>query len=124
MSERRHRITRPEIPAVAAGLHLCLKLYTNGAMVPFSVAPALRAYYRITHYQPQGGRPDYPDTDKETIIKLLEDNESTYETLKKISAILESAPLTQSTSEPPQFNTSYINPKKPVTTLCEEVQVL
>ena len=102
MSERRHRITRSEIPAVTAGLHLYLKLYTNGAMVPFSIAPALRAYHRITHYQPQGGRPNYPNTDKETIIKLLDDNESTYETPKKLSTIYETGPLQfLISSEPP-----------------------
>ena len=66
------------------------------------MTPALRAYYRITHYQPQGRRPDYPDSDQETIVNLLEENESTHQALEKISTIHETDPLQSLiSSEPP-----------------------
>jgi len=122
LNERRHRINRSEIPAVSAGLHLCLKLYISGANVPFNVVPALRAYYRITHYQPHGGRPDYPDNTKEDIMKLLEENESTFEILKKIATNLETDPSTHLISKPLQTATSCSNSKKPVIPFCEEVR--
>jgi len=71
-------------------------------MIPFNVSPALPSYYRITHYQPQGGRLNYPENESETIIQMLEDNESTYGTPKKISTIHETDPLQSLiSSEPP-----------------------
>ena len=121
MNERRHRINRSEIPAVSAGLHLCLKLYLSGGNVPFNVGPALRAYYRITHYQPHGGRPDYPDNTKEDIMKLLEENESTFEILKKIGTFFEMDPFTPTRSVPSQLTSDH-NLKKPDFLPIEEIQ--
>jgi hypothetical protein len=89
LESRRHRINSGEVPAVAAGLHAMLCLYTEGVTVPLSVQAAFRAYYRITNYRKQGGKPDYPNPiTRETILKTLKENESFSLELRKIGTII------------------------------------
>lgn len=58
---RRHRIGEVELPAVRWGLHRYLTAACNGSIDDIrDILHGFRLFYRVIHYNPGGGQPDYP----------------------------------------------------------------